>query len=109
LIFRASKAGTQRNLQKYFPQNFAGFLSRDKNYLAHDRVNETSTPSKGEAVMNPQTVKQSDQSPSSVLPLGIENPYVTPSTAPPVTPKAADYAYRIALLTAGIVLLATVV
>ncbi len=59
--------------------------------------------------MNPQTVKQSEQSPSSALPLGIPNPYVTPSVAPSTTPKAADYAYRIALLTAGIVLLATVV
>jgi hypothetical protein len=59
--------------------------------------------------MNRQTVNQSDKSPSSALPLGIPNPYVTPSIAPSATPKAADYAYRIALLTAGIVLLATVV
>ncbi len=59
--------------------------------------------------MNPQNVKPSEQSPSSALPSGIENPYVTPSIAPAATPKAADYAYRIALLTAGIVLLATVV
>ena len=59
--------------------------------------------------MNPQPVKQSEQSPSSALPLGMQNPYVTPSIAPPPAPTAADYAYRIALLTAGIVLLATVV
>jgi hypothetical protein len=60
--------------------------------------------------MNPQYENQCDKSPRSALPLGIPNPYVTPlgtdSTTPP---KAADYAYRIALLTAGIVLLATVV
>ena len=59
--------------------------------------------------MNPQTVKQSEKSPPSVLPLGIRNPYVTPQSAAPIPPTAADYAYRIALLTAGIVLLATVV
>jgi hypothetical protein len=59
--------------------------------------------------MNPQIVKQSEKSQSSALPLGIENPYITPSIAPSATPKAADYAYRIALLTTGIVLLATVV
>jgi hypothetical protein len=39
----------------------------------------------------------------------MQNPYVTPSIAHPPAPTAADYAYRIALLTAGIVLLATVV
>jgi hypothetical protein len=55
--------------------------------------------------MNPQTVKQSEKSPSSAFHLGIQNPYVKPS----IPPTAADYAYRIALLTAGIVLLATVV
>jgi hypothetical protein len=77
--------------------------------LAHDRINQTSTPSKGEADMNPQNLKQSEQSPSSALPLGIQNPYVTPQSAAPIAPTAADYAYRIALLTAGIVLLATVV
>ncbi|HMH13210.1 MAG TPA: hypothetical protein VK578_08895 [Edaphobacter sp.] len=59
--------------------------------------------------MDPQTVKQSEKSPSSALPIGIQNPYVTPTIAPPSAPTAADYAYRIALLTAGIVLLATVV
>ena len=59
--------------------------------------------------MNPQPVNQSEKSPSSPLPLGIANPYVPPSIAPVTTPKAADYAYRIALLTAGIILLATVV
>jgi hypothetical protein len=77
--------------------------------LAHHRVNEISTPSKGEAAMNPQIVKKSEKSQSSALPLRIENPYITPSIAPPATPKAADYAYRIALLTTGIVLLFTVV
>lgn len=55
--------------------------------------------------MNPQTVNQSEKSLPLALPLGIPNPYVTPPSAP----TAADYAYRIALLTAGIVLLATVV
>jgi hypothetical protein len=59
--------------------------------------------------MNPQNLKQSEQSPSSALPLGIPNPYVTPQNAATLPPTAADYAYRIALLTAGIVLLATVV
>ncbi len=59
--------------------------------------------------MNPQTVKQSEQSPPSVLPPGIQNPYVTSQSETPVAPAAADYAYRIALLTAGIILLATVV
>lgn len=63
--------------------------------------------------MNPQTVNQSEKSPPSVLPVGIQNPYVNASIAPPAAPTAAptaaDYAYRIALLTAGIVLLATVV
>jgi hypothetical protein len=59
--------------------------------------------------MNPQTVNQSEKSPPSVLPAGIQNPYVNASIAPPAAPTAADYAYRIALLTAGIVLLATVV
>jgi hypothetical protein len=59
--------------------------------------------------MNPQTTNQSDKSPQSALPLGIQNPYVTPPGIDPPAPKAADYAYRIALLTAGIVLLATVV
>jgi hypothetical protein len=101
--------GARRNLQKYFLQNFAGFSSRDKNYLAHDRVNQISTPTKGEAAMNPQTVKQSEQSPPSVPPLSIQNPYVTSQSETTVTPAAADYAYRIALLTAGLVLLATVV
>ena len=59
--------------------------------------------------MNPQTVNQSEKSPPSVLPAGIQNPYVNASIAPPTAPTAADYAYRIALLTAGIVFLATVV
>jgi hypothetical protein len=59
--------------------------------------------------MDPQTAKQSEKSPSSALPIGIQNPYVTPPIASPSAPTAADYAYRIALLTAGIVLLATVV
>ena len=60
--------------------------------------------------MNPQYENQSDKSPQSMLPRGMPNPYVTPLSADPATPpKAADYAYRIALLTAGIVLLATVV
>jgi|HubBroStandDraft_5_1064220.scaffolds.fasta_scaffold3201170_1 hypothetical protein len=59
--------------------------------------------------MDPQYKNQSDKSPLSALPLGIQNPYVTPQSHTPASPKAADYAYRIALLTAGIVLLATVV
>jgi hypothetical protein len=59
--------------------------------------------------MNPQSVGQSAKSPPSVLPLGIQNPYVTPQSPTPTAPTAADYAYRIALLTAGIVFLATVV
>jgi hypothetical protein len=59
--------------------------------------------------MNPQTVKPNEKSPPSIPPLGIENPYVTASPTSTAAPTAADYAYRIALLTAGIVLLATVV
>jgi hypothetical protein len=59
--------------------------------------------------MNPETVSQSAKSPPSILPLGIQNPYVTSQSSTPTAPTAADYAYRIALLTAGIVFLATVV
>ena len=59
--------------------------------------------------MNPQSQNQSEKSPQSVAPLGIQNPYVTPPAPSSTAPTAADYAYRIALLTAGIVLLATVV
>jgi hypothetical protein len=59
--------------------------------------------------MNPQTGNQSEKSPPSALPGGIQNPYASASITPPTPPTAADYAYRIALLTAGIVFLATVV
>ena len=59
--------------------------------------------------MNPQIVNKSDKSPQSALPLEIQNTCVAPPGGEPAAPKAADYAYRIALLTAGIVLLATVV
>ena len=51
---------------------------------------------------------QSDKSPRSVTPISIPNPYVAvPTPKAPLT--AADYAYRIAALTAGIFFLATVV
>ncbi len=59
--------------------------------------------------MNPQNVNPSEKSPPSALPVGIQNPYVNASIPTATPPTAADYAYRIALLTAGIVLLATVV
>jgi hypothetical protein len=51
---------------------------------------------------------QSDKSPRSVTPISISNPYVAAS-APKAPLTSADYAYRIAALTAGIILLATVV
>jgi hypothetical protein len=106
---RASKTRIEKESAKVLPSELCRIFIARRELLAHDRVNQTSTPSKGEAVMNPQTVKQSEQSPPSALPLGTQNPSVTPSVEPSATPKAADYAYRIALLTAGIVLLATVV
>ncbi len=53
--------------------------------------------------MNPQNATQSE---NSQPPLGIQAPYVS-SSATPAPPKAADYAYRIAALSAGIFLLVT--
>jgi hypothetical protein len=51
---------------------------------------------------------QSEKSPQSVTPISIPNPYVAAApTKAPLT--AADYAYRIAAVTAGIFFLATVV
>jgi hypothetical protein len=54
--------------------------------------------------MNPQNATQSEK---PQPPPAIRNPYVTPSTVAPAPPKAADYAYRIAALSTGIFLLAT--
>ena len=54
--------------------------------------------------MNPQ----SEKSQQSAIPISIANPYVV-AAATKATPTAADYAYRIAAVTAGIVFLATVV
>jgi hypothetical protein len=51
---------------------------------------------------------QSEKSPPSATPISIPNPYVA-AAAPKAPPTAADYAYRIAALTAGIIFLATVV
>ncbi len=52
---------------------------------------------------------QSEKSPQSATPISIPNPYVAAAAAPKAPPTAADYAYRIAALTAGIIFLATVV
>ena len=58
--------------------------------------------------MNPQNANQSQKPPPPAVPPGIRNPYVTPSSVAPATPpQAADYAYRIAALSAGIFLLVT--
>ena len=51
---------------------------------------------------------QSEKSSQSVTPISIPNPYVA-APASKAPPTAADYAYRIAALTAGIFFLATVV
>ena len=51
---------------------------------------------------------QSEKSPQSGTPISIMNPYVV-AAAPKTPPTAADYAYRIAAITAGIFFLATVV
>jgi hypothetical protein len=56
----------------------------------------------------PDMRTQSEKSPQLETPISITNPYVAASaTKPPLT--AADYAYRIAAVTAGIFFLATVV
>jgi len=51
---------------------------------------------------------QSEKSPHAVPPISMTNPYVV-AAAPKAPPTAADYAYRIAAITAGIFFLATVV
>ncbi len=75
-----------------------------QNLLRHYRVNNHLLHCEGEATMNPQ----SEQSPQSVN--GEEN-YLLASatTSESGIPTAADYVYRIAAVTAGIFLLATVV
>ena len=74
-----------------------------QNLLRHYRVNNHQLHCEGEATMNPQ----SEKSPQSAN--REENYLASATTSESGIPTAADYVYRIAAVTAGIFLLATVV